>query len=146
MFPEFYSTVTSAQATAYSTIAAGYIDLGANSPMANNLTVMALVWNLTTAHVAQLFAGSANQPVSPFVGRVDSAAEGSVNISATLPEDPSLFAAWFNQTKYGLAAWAMMAQFRQALYVPAPRYGVNPIPGMAPAIDQGFPLMTYPFL
>ena len=117
-FPEFVDTVPPALAEAYSQVASAYIDIGGTSPMANNLPVMTQAWYFTIAHIAQLFTGTAANPASPLVGRISNASEGSVSVAVDMPQTTSQLAGWFAQTKYGAAAWAMMAQFRQAFYVP----------------------------
>lgn len=75
--------------------------------------------NMLTAHIAEL-----NRPGgSQLVGRISSATQGSVSVSADMGP-PSGSAAWYNQTKYGAAYWAATAQYRAFRYVPPP----NPAP------------------
>ena len=76
------------------------------------------ILNALTAHVAALNATVAGQAPSPLVGRIASAGEGSVNVAVELDTPQS--AAYFTQTKYGLAAWQMMASFRTARYCASP--------------------------
>lgn len=140
-FPEFVDTVPPALAEAYSTVASAYIDIGGTSPMVNNVPVMTQVWYFTTAHIAQLFTGTATNPASPLVGRISNASEGSVSVAVAMPESKSDLAAWFAQTKYGAAAWAMTAQFRQAFYVPP---ACAMIPPLGPY--QGYPIVNLPFM
>ena len=83
--------------------------------------------NLLTAHLAQLFAPlPTGQPASGLVGRITSASEGSVSVSAEFPASPA--AAWFLQTAYGAAFWQMSAPFRTARYLPGPQRVNNPWP------------------
>jgi Protein of unknown function (DUF4054) len=72
--------------------------------------------NLMVAHLCQLFYGSALQQVSPLVGQINSATEGSVHVSSQMPTTPN--AAWFYQTKYGAAYWQMIAPYRTMRYRP----------------------------
>jgi hypothetical protein len=58
-----------------------------------------------TAHILQ----------AQLVGRVSSATEGSVSVSAQMPS--SMSAAWFMQTTYGASAWALMSPYRRGIYI-----------------------------
>ena len=57
-------------------------------------------------------------PPPPLVGRVSSAAEGSVNISTELDTSGYPVPGFFQQTPWGLQYWQATSQFRQAVYVP----------------------------
>lgn len=75
--------------------------------------------NMVTAHIAEI-----NRPGgSQLVGRINSATQGSVSVSADMGP-PSGSSAWFNQTKYGAAFWQAAAPYRTFRYVPPP----NPAP------------------
>ena len=76
------------------------------------------ILNAITAHIAAINAGVSGQAASPLVGRISDASEGSVNVKTALDNVPGS-AAWWTQTKYGLSAWQMMAQYRTARYVPS---------------------------
>jgi hypothetical protein len=76
-----------------------------------------LLLNMLVAHIAQINAGSSTQPASPLVGRITTATEGSVSVSADMGAVPGT-AAWFLQTKYGASFWQATAQFRTMRYVP----------------------------
>lgn len=87
-----------------------------------------LLW-LLTCHLAFLGAfrdasgnpsSSGVAPPPPLVGRVSSAAEGSVNISTELDTAGYPVPGFFQQTPWGLQYWQATNQFRQALYVPHP--------------------------
>lgn len=78
---------------------------------------MALLY-LLTAHMTALGQGSGGQAPSGIVGRVDSAAEGSVNVSASYATEVSQSMAYFIQTKYGAEFWALTATYRTARYFP----------------------------
>jgi len=125
VYPEFANTVTEPQAQQCFNFATLFLDNSPCSmvPVTNTagMPVRVMVLGMITAQVAQLLYGSSLQPASPLVGRIDSAAEGSVNVSVAL-DSPPFVAAWFTQTKYGLMAWAALAPYRTALYIPPPRY------------------------
>lgn len=123
VYPEFTSTVTEPQAQEYFNLAGLYLD---NTPCSvvpvldgNGNPLRIRILGMIMAQIAQLLAGSSLQPVSPLVGRVSNAAEGSVSVATEL--NVPVEAAWFAQTRYGLMAWAALAPFRQALYIPGPR-------------------------
>lgn len=111
------------QATFYFTLACGYCDNSATSPIIN-LQTRENILLLLTAHVATLIGPTA----SGLVGRITNASEGSVSVAADMPSNPDT--AWYNQTQYGALAWQMMAPWRQALYIPAPQ---------TPLAAQSFP-------
>lgn len=75
-----------------------------------------LLW-LLTAHLAALNIGVNGQAPSQLVGRIASASEGSVSVSADNGAQPAK-AAWFMQTKYGAEYWQLTAGLRTAHYVP----------------------------
>ena len=81
------------------------------------------ILNLITAHVAAIFGGVNGQAPTGLVGRVASAAQGSVNVATSLDGLPGA-AAWWSQTPYGLAAWQALAPYRTARYRASPgRFG-----------------------
>lgn len=94
---------------------------------------------LLTSHIAWINAprgtdgnpSSTGTPPANIVGRISSATEGSVSVSAEMGDanagSPSQ--AWYEQTRYGAEYWAMTAGFRTAQYVPAPNQLLNPIMG-----------------
>lgn len=76
--------------------------------------------NLLVAHIAAL------QPVSPaggagsgaaLVGRISSAAEGTVSVTAEYAANISSSMAWFVQTQYGAMFWQLTAPYRSFRYV-----------------------------
>ena len=73
------------------------------------------LWHLT-AHLAQLYFGSTVQAQSRVVGRISSAGQGSVNMSAEYNGPQA--ASWYNQTQYGATYWNMTRQLRTFQYVP----------------------------
>ena len=87
-----------------------------------------LLW-LLTCHLAFLGAfrdasgnpsSTGTTPPSPLVGRVSSAAEGSVNVAVELNTAGYPVPAFFTQTSWGLQYWQASEQFRQAIYMPNP--------------------------
>jgi hypothetical protein len=98
---------------------------------------------MLTAHILFLnTAGAWNQNNPPgIVGRINNAGQGSVSVSAEMPNQP-MSAAYFNQTRYGAQFYASTAQFRTTYYVPAPcNYGVlGPAGGpLSPYDSFGYP-------
>lgn len=103
------------------------------SPVPNPAVRQSLLY-LLTAHITFLFtpcAANNNQPPG-MVGRINSASQGSVSVSAEFPA--SVNAAWFLQTRYGALFWQATASLRTMRYTPAPQscdgFGPNaPFPG-----------------
>lgn len=101
---------------------------------------MALLYMLT-AHLTFLNAGSNDgagnvTPAPGIVGRIDSATEGSVSVSASYSSEVSQSQAFYIQTKYGAQYWEATAWTRTALAIPAPQCGPNG-PGF-PWLGDGF--------
>lgn len=132
MFPQFKS-VTEAQIVGFVwPVAQQYCRNDGGGPV-NKVETQTQMLNLMVAHIAQLLFGSTTQPASPLVGRVNSAAEGSVNVGTDFPTDPSN--AWFVQTQYGAMYWQMALPFRLARYIPK----VTPLPrGLYPSLGGGW--------
>lgn len=83
-----------------------------------------------TAHVLILNAGEndGNGNVTTpqgIVGRIASAAEGSVNVASEYSSTVGQSEAFFIQTKYGAQFWQMTAQYRTMHYIGAPSFGPN---------------------
>jgi len=74
---------------------------------------------LLTAHVAALSYGENGQGPRPLVGRISSATEGSVSVSAEYNVAPGS-AQWYAQTGYGAQYWEATAKYRVGRYRPAP--------------------------
>lgn len=86
--------------------------------------------NMLTAHIAFLNGGANGDPPAPLVGRIGSATEGSVSVNADLQGIPGS-AAWFTQTKYGIAYWQATLRYRSMQYAPGPRRYFGPaFPGI----------------
>ena len=133
MFPEM-ENISPAAAAGYFAMATMYVRNDGRGPI-RDPNMQATVLNLTTAHIAKLFAnqtagvpttGGVEPANTGAVGRVSQASQGSV--SATLEMMPAeASSAWFQQTQYGAAAWKMLAPFRTMRYIgPTNRRRFNP--------------------
>lgn len=119
-YPELAALIPLDMAGAYFMEAGLYLDNTACSPV-QDLGQRAVFLNMLVAHIAAL-NGARADPSSFAPGRISSATEGSVSITLDLGALPGA-AAWYAQTTYGLAFWAMTASLRTMHYVPAqPRY------------------------
>lgn len=120
-YPEF-SHVTQAVAELYFAEAAMYQRNDGSGPI-NDPARAAMLLNMLTAHIAQLNAPRKDGENAPeLVGRIQSAGQGSVNVSTEYPLTGGASQAWFAQTKYGAAWWQATAQFRTFRYrAPRPR-------------------------
>ena len=130
LFPEL-DGVAQPQAALYFGLATKYV---ANpNPYINDVEMLTTLLYLTTAHISRLLSPQVNGasvtsgsvPPSPLVGRIDSATEGSVTVSADFGTQPAN-AQWWIQTTYGSFAWQLLKPFRLMRFVPAPRRRFNP--------------------
>ena len=122
VYPEFTATATAAQGQNDFDIATLFLDNTECSPVQDVTRRTSLLY-MITAHVAQLYQGSSGpggSTISPIVGRVSQATEGSVSISSELA-GMGKNEAWWVQTKYGLMAWQAMAPYRAGKYYPPPQ-------------------------
>jgi hypothetical protein len=90
---------------------------------------------MLTAHVAAILQGTNDgagniTPPLGIVGRINTATEGDVSAGAEWAAPPNPSEAFFVQTKYGALFWQMTAQFRTALFFPAPPQAYNPLWGL----------------
>lgn len=81
-------------------------------------TVRETLLNVLVAHITALLQGVNGTPPSGVVGRVDSATQGSVSMTAEFLA--TLNAQWFLQTQWGAMFWQMTATFRGMRYINAP--------------------------
>jgi len=116
-YPELAAYVAQTQAQGFFAEAQLYCDNTDTSPVTNVATRSVLL-NMLVAHIAALNA-PLGTPSSPLVGRISSATEGSVNVSAEMNYPPGS-AQWFQQTKYGAAFWQATLRFRMFRYVQGP--------------------------
>ena len=118
-YPEF-ADVSSATAQAYFNEATIYLANDGTGPVSNSV-VQDVLLKMLMAHIAGRYATVNGQAPPTLVGRIASATEGSVSVSADAgPTSGS--AAWFQQTKYGNDFWAATAVYRTMQYVPQQRY------------------------
>lgn len=114
IFPNF-SNVTSDQYSACWDLATQFCRNDGTGPVSKP-TVQQRLLNLLAAHWAFLLYGDANSGgASQLVGRINSAAEGSVNVGTENNYPPGTVQ-WFQQTKYGSAFWAASAPYRTMHY------------------------------
>jgi hypothetical protein len=135
IYPEFNSTVFEPQAQECFNTATLFLDNSGFSlvPLTYNGQPMRVrILGMITAQIAQLYYGSAWQGVSPLVGRMSSASQGSVSTSTEMAGAP-FEAAWFLQTKYGFMAWQALQPFMSAVYIAPPQVplGAQSWPGGA---------------
>lgn len=121
MFPQFRTT-PAAVAQGYF-LRAGLIFANDTSNPAFRSGTMETLFYLLTAHIAALSPppedqgqGSAGGP--QLVGRLASASQGSVSVSAQWDGSGSPSESWYIQTQYGAEFWNATAQYRTARYVP----------------------------
>lgn len=131
-YPEFSGLVDATQAQNYFDIATAIHRNDGGGPVNSAAQQLALL-NMLTAHIATMFgptqAGASATPTG-IVGRVSSAAEGSVSVqSAAYSTNVFEQMAWFIQTKYGAMYWTATAPFRTARYIPSKNRGVVGPPG-----------------
>ena len=84
-----------------------------HSAIIRDVRIREIILNMLTAHIATLAKRE-------LVGRISSATEGSVTVSAAMTT-PSGSRAWFDQTPYGASAWQAMGPYRTAIYIAPPR-------------------------
>jgi hypothetical protein len=125
-FPEF-AAVPQGMAQAYWYEAGILCDNTATSPI-TDMSQLGILLNLLTAHIAALngglnaSGGTTGGGGTGLTGRISSASEGSVSVSAEYPiagDGPN--AVWYAQTPYGAAYWAMTAQYRTWKYFIGPQ-------------------------
>lgn len=121
-YPEF-SAVTEPQVQDFFTEATLYLRNDGTGPVRDAGQQLTLL-NMLVAHIAALNGASADGSAQGgIVGRIASATEGSVSVTAAeMPNEGSL-AAWFQMTPYGLSYLAATANLRNARYIPGPRRG-----------------------
>jgi hypothetical protein len=70
------------------------------------------------AHLLFLYLGTNTQPAAETVGRINSAAEGSVNVATDYGQNISASQAFWVQSKYGAIYWQMTNIYRRFIYNP----------------------------
>lgn len=115
-YPELAVRVGAGLATLYFNEACTHLDNSDASPVADPVLRLTIL-NAVTAHIAALNAPTADGEPSPeLVGRITSGSMGSVSVSAEMAP-ATAGSAWWMQTKYGAAAWQMLAPYRTFRYV-----------------------------
>ena len=107
-YPEF-NTLDAALLQLYFSEATLYCRNDGGGPV-SDLPTLTMFLNMLTAHIAALNGGVNGQTPTQIVGRISSASEGSVNVSTDLKVSDG--AAWYAQTKYGLAYWQASLPYR----------------------------------
>jgi hypothetical protein len=123
-YPDLAAVVPPPMAQALFSEACLYVD---NTPQSRiqDVPTRTLILRMTVAHLAILYGPHRDgSPASPLVGRISSATEGSVSVSAEYSAPGS--AAWWAQTKPGADAWAAMAPYRTFRYAPHPVHVMQP--------------------
>ncbi|HBW3346587.1 DUF4054 domain-containing protein [Klebsiella pneumoniae] len=115
-----FSTTSDDLLTEYFNEATIYLDNTEKSRV-KNVEQRAVLLNMLTAHIAKLSTGSDGESASDLVGRISSATQGSVSVSADMGAT-SANAAWYLQTKYGAQYWEATASFRTMQYIPGRSY------------------------
>jgi hypothetical protein len=135
-YPTLATTVTAPLADLYFAEAGLWCDNTDCSPVpADPVTYQPrlMLLGMLVAHIATLNgAGQPGGQASGLVGRVSSATQGSVSVSAEFKAGDG--AAWYIQTPYGAQFWAATAAYRTFQFVPAPPdayppFGVDPFYG-----------------
>lgn len=123
-YPEFSTTVTQSQAEELFSEACLYLD-NSDGSVVQDIPTRTILFNMLVAHIAKLAYGTNDQPRSSLVGRIESATQGSVSVTARYPEMNGV-AAWLAQTPYGAGYWAATARYRAFQYIPGfrPRYRI----------------------
>lgn len=118
IYPEF-ATAAPAAAQFNFNLASLNLSNCCSSPIPDPNVRQSLLY-LLTAHITLLFTpcGANNGQPPGIVGRISSASEGSVSVSAEFPTTPE--SAWFVQTKYGAQFWQITAVVRTMHHIPAP--------------------------
>lgn len=115
-YPEF-AAVGDPLLQACFTEAGLYLSNEDDSPV-QNVARRAVLLNMLTAHIAALGGALSPDGQPRPVGRVSSAAEGSVSASMEYLAPGS--SAWFAQTQYGAAFWQATTSLRGFRYIPQP--------------------------
>jgi hypothetical protein len=119
--------VPESTATAWWTVAGEvYLNNSGGSPVCS-VPLQAQLLNLLTAHLCQLFvpnpaSGTGTQP--GLVGRISSASEGSVSVSAEYAAGTLANASWYVQTQAGASYWEATKVYRT--FRPVPGFTRNP--------------------
>jgi|ERR1700724_1703884 len=138
-YPEF-SGVDPALVQLYFNEATMYCRNDGGGPV-STAPIQTTLLNMLTAHICQLNAALNGQDSSQIVGRIENASQGSVSVATEMDLPGS--AAWFKQTKYGVAFWQATAGYRTMRYMRPGQYQVNP-GFVSPAVPYSGPPYILP--
>jgi hypothetical protein len=128
MFPAF-AACSPAQGAAWFDLADSYFENDTCNPVFRvSAARFARYLYMLTSHIAWLNAprdadgnpAATGQMAPNLVGRINSAAEGSVNVGVELNASGSPSEAFFSQTEWGLMFWQATSQFRTMRYSARP--------------------------
>jgi hypothetical protein len=140
LYPEFTGLTNGVMANGFND-ATLLLDNSCASAVQDANKRLNLLYTLT-AHVLTIDAGTndgAGDVTTPqgIVGRIASAAEGSVSVASEYSSEVTQSEAYYIQTKYGAKFWQQTASYRTMHYIGPPSYGPNG-PGFPFALDFGF--------
>lgn len=133
LFPEFASVPTARLVLMDQLAESTLLDNTGTGPVPT-VTAQLNLLNLLVAHLLALFGpsvttggqggGTASSPGAP-VGRLNTAAQGTVSsgFDYNIPQNPS--APWYIQTKYGAMFWTATARYRSVRYITAGGSGIG---------------------
>jgi hypothetical protein len=124
LYPSFES-LTDAQLNQSFGLATLYLD-NTECSKVSDVAQRKILLYLLTAHIAKMAYGEYGQKPSGLVGRIGSATEGSVAVSAEY-NAPAGSAQWYLQTPYGASYWEATARYRVGRYVPGPNGYAVPV-------------------
>jgi hypothetical protein len=122
IYPQFAATVTQAAFDAMLYPLAQQYCVNDGSGLVSTSITQTNLMGLMCSHIAQLLFGTATQPASGIVGRVNTATEGSVSVGAEMPAPNNAIQGWLNQTQFGAMYWAATAPYRTMRYLPGRSY------------------------
>jgi hypothetical protein len=109
-YPSLAASVNASLASAYFAEACMYLD-NTDSSIVTDAGQRGIIFNAIVAHLAMLEGAGRDG----LVGRISSASQGSVSISAEYVEPGS--GKWYAQTSNGVSAWQMLKRYRMARYI-----------------------------
>lgn len=119
-----FASVAPGLLTSYFILATMIVDNTCQS-VVDDATVREQLLNLLVAHIATLVPSGTGAPGAGsgggVVGRISSATEGSVSISAEYAAQVSQSMAWFTQTQWGALFWQLTSPYRSFRYVGPPQ-------------------------
>ncbi len=128
MFPELAAVGSPIATAAFTRSSVIFANDAGNPAAAQSTAIFTTLAYLLTAHIVFLTAprDAAGNPAASgvvppqVVGRISSASEGSVSVSAEWNGTGSPSEAWYLQTRYGAEFWTATSQFRMFNYIANP--------------------------